>query len=368
MRRTLLLVRHGPGRGRLPDFHREPLRHISRWHPELAARIRLHRTGAGSVSLDGVGAVAFWLADPLRERYPDCFREAAEIHERAESLGLPVLNPPAALSNTVKSRQGRLWDEAGLPAATGHAFESREELESALTRTRYPAFVRPDLLHTEARLHLLRRPSDAETLPEDEIVYPGTVLPFVDVRDGYRSTLPDTAWARLYHKKRAVVIGERVLPFELYFSTEPFVRRSNCVLRRYDAVNDLVAEYPRWDARLGLSWRLQRLMPLDSDARAMVEHERAFVNAAPERPETLRRAVRTLGLDYAAIDYATLADGSLFLWEANPYPRVPPWHREMLPARRSYRDRTERLYDAIADHFRELLAGGTAPARGTTER
>jgi hypothetical protein len=86
---------------------------LARRSPALAARVRIHETGAPAPSLDGVAAVVFWLADPLRERFPACFEEAVALAAEARRRGVPIVNPPESLSNTVKSRQARRWREAG---------------------------------------------------------------------------------------------------------------------------------------------------------------------------------------------------------------------------------------------------------------
>lgn len=354
---SILLVRHGEGRGRIPDYGRETLRYISRYRPELSRRLRLHHTGDALPSLRGVRAVVFWLADPLEERYPECFAEASEIADRAAR----VVNPPEALSNSIKSRQAKLWREAGLPTPRSVAFGSREELEARLPDLPYPVVVRPDLLHTESRMHVCRDPDEVRALGDEQLVYPGTATRFVDVRAGYRTHLSHTLWADFYHKKRAFVVGGRVIPRHLFFSSRPFVRPGSSTWAAYDSIQgvllDRVRDVPRWERRLKLAARTQRLLPLTRHARRSLRRELAFTESAPERPELFREAARVLGLGFLALDYSVRADGEVVLWEANPYPDATAWWKGLLPGRRRLRGRSERRHSAIAGFFEDLLRG-----------
>ena len=114
---TLLIVQHGPGRGRLYDFRRHVLEWLEAEAPGLWPRIRLHETGGPPPRLEGVRAVVFWLADPLRELYQADYAEAVVIADAVRASGGTLVNPPEALSNSIKSVQSRLWREAGIPCA-----------------------------------------------------------------------------------------------------------------------------------------------------------------------------------------------------------------------------------------------------------
>lgn len=104
-RPKLLLVRHGPGRGRFVNYANAWIRRAEGRRPGLYRRMVIHETGEKPPSLEGVGAVVFLLADPLRERYPDCYEEARRIADEAQARGLPLVNAPDALSNTIKTVQ-----------------------------------------------------------------------------------------------------------------------------------------------------------------------------------------------------------------------------------------------------------------------
>ena len=113
-RQKILIVRHGKGRGRHRKYMRAALNHQRHNRPELFRRLIFHATGKPTPSWDGVGAVVFWLGDPLREWYPACYQEAVRLADEARSRGARVVTPPEALSNSIKSTQARLWAEAGI--------------------------------------------------------------------------------------------------------------------------------------------------------------------------------------------------------------------------------------------------------------
>lgn len=71
------------------------------------------------------------------------------------------------------------------------------------------------------------------------------------------------------------------------------------------------------------------------------------------------RAMQILGLDFAAVDYSSLSDGSIMLWEANPYFYLPREEDIMIPARRIAKERIASYYKAITDFLTELPGGHT---------
>ena len=130
----VLLVRHGPGRGRTDNYLDATLDHICRTDSALAARIVVHETGAPQPSLDGIASVAFLLGDPLRERYPACYAEAEVLAAKARDRGIRIANAPEALSNSIKSVQSRLWRAAGIITPEYRRFASYDELRDLADR------------------------------------------------------------------------------------------------------------------------------------------------------------------------------------------------------------------------------------------
>ena len=169
---SLLIVRHGPGRGRGRSFGAPMLDYLENNRSELWTRIVRWETGNPLPDLDGVHAVLFWLADPLRELYPDCFEQAMLLEAEARLRGVRTINPPQALSNTIKSVQSSRWQAAGIPAARCSAFRDHHEYEACLREAEFPAIVRPDLLHSQADTHFFRTREAAKRLDRSALTFP----------------------------------------------------------------------------------------------------------------------------------------------------------------------------------------------------
>jgi hypothetical protein len=337
---VVLLVRHGPRRGRLADYGDDCLRRLARTRPPLRRRIRVHETGAAQPpSLDDVAAVVFLLADPVRERYPACYTEAAEIAGRAEQRGIRMVNPPDTLSNTIKSVQARLWKEAGIPCAGCVPFASPAELEQAIGTLTFPVIVRADLLHAQQFTFVCETPDDVRKIPTDRFAYPGLVLEFIDARATYRATAPESIWARYYHRCRSYVFGQRVLAQAIYFSTDPIVA-SNTSL---------------WHCYTGRGRWLEPLALVRGDHRRTIAADIAFARKPSPHADLIRRAARALGLEYGAIDFALKADGSAVFWEMNPHPYIPPLRFNTLPLVRQFTWRTPLIHETIGDFLADLL-------------
>ncbi len=325
----VLLVRHGPGRGRFVNYANVWLRYADRHAPALRRRLVVHETGGPEPALDGVGAVMFLLADPLRECYPACFDEAMRIAERARERGLRLANAPEALSNTIKTVQANRWQAAGVPCAACVPYTNRAEFEAAIARVPFPAIVRPDLLHAQQFTFRCATRAEAAGLTEEQLRYPGLVVQFIDTRAGWNTVAPGSVWERYYHRCRAYVFGDRVRPQAIYFSEDPIVASETSTFQRYKG----------WGM---LHSPLLRFRPMVH--RTVVEDVR-YADGPPDQPELLVRAVKALGLDFAAVDYARRSDGTLALWEANPHPSMPVWRHMALPVARQLRRRWARVYD-----------------------
>jgi hypothetical protein len=346
-RSRILLVRHGKGRGRDYKYNQEFVRWAEAARPELWDRLRLHFTGEPPPCLDGVGAVVFWVGDPLRERYPEEYAECSAIARRARQEGIRIANPPDALSNARKGLMSELWRAAGIPTPPCHPFQDLPTFESAVRRTAFPSIARGTCLHAQEHIRVFAEPEEALDASVETLPLPGVLSPLVDTRSGHREEDPSALAARFYHKKRVMVWGDVVVPWHLYFSEDPVIG---------DSASTLLGP-----SRIRTGWRSwMRGQP--EPARSALEAERAFIRAAPESPELFRRAVRVLGLDFAAVDYATPARDELVLWEANPYPYLAPAAGHALIRERGLEDRERRCHDATAAWMVELAdAPGDRP-------
>ena len=350
----VLIVRHGKKRGRDRPYMQLFLDHVRRHRPGLFDCLHLHETGGALPGLDGVRAVVFWLADPLREWYRSCFEEAVAIAAEARSRGTPMVNPPEALSNTIKSAQAKLWREAGIPTPEIRPFATLKELRTILSDGSYPLLIRPDQGHRRPEaLRLCRTRSEAGRLDLQEIEYPGAVVQLVDVREGFRRADPDSILARYYHKKRALIFGPVVRTDELFFSNNLVVKSGTCTFRVY-------ADHPKWLSRIGVGPRIR------AEDRPLIEADIDYWRKGSEHQELFRRAADVLGIQWMALDYADLADGGVVLWEANPYFAVPPLDNMYLIRARMMDRRRLGLYECASDFLQNLLSPSGGP--GTPPR
>jgi glutathione synthase/RimK-type ligase-like ATP-grasp enzyme len=337
----VLIVRHGPGRGRdlliLPQIDE----HIAKTRPTLRPRIRVHATGSPPPSLDGVVAALFLLCDPLRENYPDCFVEAVAIADAARERGIKLLNPPEHLSNSVKSRQAELWQRAGIPCASARAIRSAANLEPAMAALGLPMILRSDDQHVQVDVRLCKRIKHVDEA-KHTLTLPAVALQLIDVRKRWREAAPDSVMARFHHKKRAMVYGDTVLNNHVFFSRSPIVGQSSCTFmadrrRARKILRGVGIGLARWRDTLAADYE--------------------FFHSPPEAPDVMLRAVAALGLHIAAIDYASLPGGEVVLWEANPYVHLPPWRHAVLADERHIRERTGHQVEVVTAWLERLAEG-----------
>jgi hypothetical protein len=312
---------------------------LARRSPELAARVRVHETGARPPSLDGVAALVFWLSDPLRERFPACYAEAETIVTEARRRGIRIVNPPEALSNTVKSRQARRWRESGIETPAWVRFEKLEELHPLARELGFPLVIRSDEEHSRRGMRLLLGARDVVALREADLWLPAAAAPFYDLRNSWRARDPESPYAQLHHKQRVYVLGTRVRTEYVYFSSSPFVSSKSSSFRRLDRL-------PRWARRLAL---------LRARERRAIEEDVAFWRHGSAHEALMRRAVEALGLSFAAVDFGVRGDGSVILWEANPYPSLPALSRTRLVELRGGAERIAGTHRALGDFLLGLL-------------
>ncbi len=344
MSRSILIVRHGHGRGRSRGprgYFDDVLDFVRETRPELLERIRVYETGEPTPPLNGVAAVAFLLGDPLREFYPECFADAEAIASRASELGLPMVNPPRALSNTIRRTQAQLWTEAGIPTPLYEGFESRDELSALIERMGYPVVVRSDRHHAQAGMAVLRSPEDLDALDAADLFLPGAVAPFVDVREGHRRRDPGSIYARLFHKKRVFVLGDRTRTEHVFFARDPLVSSTTFTFLRYGRVPPVLHGLVRFD-----TWN-----------RKGIGEDLAYWREGEQHEALMRRAAGVLGLGYGAIDYSDLGDGKVILWEMNPYPKLPRLEIMPLTGPRRTKERMRSYHEAIARFLEDLSAG-----------
>ena len=343
---NVLIVRHGPGRGpriRLralrPGYMEPFFSWLGTHRPELGRRLRYWETGTSPPDLFEASAVVFLLQDPLRELFPACFEEASGIEESARRNGIRVVNSPSHLSNSIKGVQSRRWLAAGLETPAQIPCASLDELLAAGEKVRFPVVVRSDRLHSQQGVRFCRRRRDLEEVAPTA-VFPCAVASFIDTRAGWAASRTDTPWATHYHKKRAMIFGDRVRNNHLFFSTDPIVGFKSSTFSHGRSFNP----YRRWRGNHGAEGHLQA--------------DLAFFDGESEHETNLLRGSQSLGLEFVAIDYSSRADGSMILWEANPHFALHMWPLAILPEERRIHRRIAVIHQLMSDFFAEL-AGGT---------
>lgn len=330
---NILVVVHGPGRGRAVPTGQVFLSRLKVRDPELAARIIVHPTGSPPPSLAGVALVVFWLGDPLRQKYPACFDEALGIAAAAIRRGIALINPPTGLSNTTKARQSALWAASGIPSAPVRHVTA-DDLAPVFAGLGGPCFLRGDDTHAERDIQVLRTADDAARAAA-ALEGPAALVRIHDVRAGYRAGPHDPAslYARFHHKARAFVFRGEVKASHLFFSHHLAVGLSNSLLER--------EARPRRELARKFGFRRK----LFND---MIAEDIAYFETPVAHPHVFVQAVAALGLDVAAVDYSIQADGSPILWEANPYFWLPPGEQSVLSAERGAVERVNQSLDWMA--------------------
>lgn len=338
---NILIVTHGPGRGRSVPTGNVFLTRLRATDPELAFRIIRHSTGSPMPSLQGVSLVVFWLGDPLRQKYPGCYAQAVEIAEAASGRGIALINPPQGLSNTSKACQSGIWTEAGIPSAQARSISSASDLVQAFASLGGPCILRGDETHAEHSVIVLKSRSDAE-LAARSLKLPAALIRVHDIRAQYRAagTDPSSLYARFHHKARAFVFRGEVKASHLFFSREMIVGLSNSLLAR--------EARPR--RRMLRQFGLRRALFED-----IIAEDIGFFRSSLPYKDVLVSAVAALGLDVAAVDYSIRPDGTPILWEANPYFWLPRGEESVLSEERKAVSRVNVSVDWMAGCLRAAL-------------
>ncbi|MFN3910681.1 hypothetical protein [Hyphomonas sp.] len=317
---NILVVIHGTGRGRHVPTGDVFLSRLKVRDPELAARLLIHKTGGPAPSLSGIALVVFWLGDPLRQKYPECYAEASVIAREAARRGIRVLNGPDGLSNTAKALQSEIWAKAGIPSAPVQCVSSGDELVTAFNTLGGPCFLRGNETHTERHIRVLCAPEQVREAARS-LAPPAALVKIHDVRAEYRraGTPASSLFSRFHHKARAFVFQGEVKPSHLFFSQHLAVGLSNSLLARED----------RPKRRLLRALGIRRRLLSD-----MIAEDLNYFQTRAAQKHVLVKAVAALGLDVAAVDYSLRPDGSLILWEANPYFYLPPGEASVLSEQR----------------------------------
>ena len=204
-------------------------------------------------------------------RSPDYVRGALELEERAQGLGVPVVNGVRHCTAR-HSFFLETWREGGVACASCQSFHDFEEL-----RLEYPLILRRDGVHQGRDVYLVRSPEQArekicEHKENPDKAALDLAVEYVDARDenGY------------YNKYRSFVLGERIVPAHVFLSEHWLVNYGHLLS------NEVAGRYSR-----------------------------DFLHGGEPNPDVVLAAARLTGSDIVALDYARRADGSYVFWEAN---------------------------------------------------
>lgn len=227
------------------------------------------RRRVGPMSRTAHHPVYRWKTTPVVSRYVFDLRVEAACRER----GIPVVNALSQRSGMCHSHCMNTWREHGIGAAACQRYTDLDEIT-----LEYPMVLRTDGgTHSSADSALATDRAAAEAIVakrvEERRVPLHLAIAFVD------NVFPDG----FYRKRRAFVIGDKVIPRQLMLSTSWKVKLENSV-----------TEEPA------------------------VREDRRFVAEGEEEEDLVRRAAHLLGPEIVALDYTRKADGSYVFWEGNP--------------------------------------------------
>jgi hypothetical protein len=344
MTETVLIVRHGPGRGRLQGYCDHVLGWIKRERPETYARIRLHETGSGAVSMEGVSGVFCWLADPLT-RYPECLKEALAIESEARESDIPVLNRPSVLASYGKVYQAERFADRGIPSPPACIIRDREDLDRCVADTGLPVVLRRDFSYAQQDISVVRSRRDLSSVTVGDGPRATVATPLLDTRGGAKRTI----WARRYHKKRVLLIGDRCVQDSLYFSRSPIVAQDSSLYQ--DFWNRRA--WLRSRGRLGR--RAAHLLEKGGRLQEAVAEELRYLDSGLPDVTVFREVGRALDLQFLGIDYAQTPGERPVIWEANPYPFLPSAKQNLMKKRRAADRKVDRVCGTFADCIEALL-------------
>ncbi len=230
-------------------------------------------------------AVAFFYHDPLKDLYPEVYAYAKRVEAICKEAGIPLINQPDALSNTVKSIQLKLLSDAGFRVAKVFPFKQIDELKEVPNEV-YPLFLRIDAGHD----------SQGKFVQGPFTSYNSMLEAFKEFKlNGHQNFAKEVAvqfvetkkYNGLYTKYRCLATQHHAIKAYVNFSKEWYIH--NC--------NSLVE-----------TW---------ADDANVTYSTSAFT---PDEISFFTKAVKTLDLDFCAFDYAFTPNNEIVIWEANPHP------------------------------------------------
>jgi hypothetical protein len=217
-----------------------------------------------------------WLQDPVQAWSPTAYRQAQRLAAECDARQIPIINRVERLANAGKAHGAQLIAATGIRTARIVRISDCEVFRQTRSGLRLPLFVREDWRHG-GPIFRADTPSECLRLPLERFHRP-VAVEFIDVRDPRDG---------LYRKYRYVAAGDIGFPISMHPC------RHWCAKGTHTEFN--------------------------ADLR---DEELAFLTQPDPQHQRLQAARRALGLDFVAFDYSYDREGTLVVWEANPYPHI----------------------------------------------
>jgi hypothetical protein len=222
----ILVVRHA---AKTPWFYREFLDWMALNFPEVRSRFTLSM-------LDGIGdpsrfqLLVPWLQDPVQHWSPPAYDQACALADRFGARGVPVINPPAALTNAAKSHTLATARSLGIRAARTAPAAGLDDLPRAASDLGFPFIIRPDWGHGQQGVRVAGQ-ADLRACDSARLAAMETPLAiqFID------TTGPDG----LYRKYRYLAAGDQGVNVHLLVSAHWEVRGDCKIMDRATMAEEL---------------------------------------------------------------------------------------------------------------------------------
>jgi glutathione synthase/RimK-type ligase-like ATP-grasp enzyme len=264
------------------------------------------------IELNDYKAIAFYHFDPLEVLYPIEFKLAENIQKYCIENSKYMINTPQSLSNSIKSIQLSILSKNGFNVAESFRFNSTEDLEK-IDESYYPLFLRYDAGHDS----------------NSKAVY-GPYKSFSEITENFKEE--KLVNSTHFSGKVAIQFIPTITDEKTYKKYRVFATRE------YAITGNLQVSY---------KWYVHRP---DSITNKKIKREfDDFVNSSlsEDKVEYFRTIIKVLKLEFGAIDFSYMKDGTIIIWEVNPNPAFPKWTEDS--------EFKKRITDLISNQYKSIL-------------
>ncbi len=246
---------------------------VSQNYPEASQLFEVHYLPHKIENWDSYALFIPWLQDPLKERFPEVYKQAKELELKCQENNIPIINPIDKLSNSIKSIAAETIRSVGIRTAKTILISNPETFKETLGGLSIPFFIREDCVHG-SKTFLIKHPDDLQNVPFESLSQP-IAVEFIDTQseDG------------LYRKYRYFAMGDEGIPGPLMVSNS-------------------------WEVRDNKSRVINE---------SIIAEEISYFSGNDPNHDILQKARKALGFDYMAFDYSYDSEGKLIVWEPNPF-------------------------------------------------